>query len=323
VAGPEGGRRAVIAALLANAGIALAKFVGFLITGSSAMLAEAVHSVADTGNQGLLLLGGWSARRKATPDHPFGYGRDRFFWAFLVAVILFTLGGVFAIYEGVHKLQHPEDITSPAVALAILGVAIVLEIFSFRTAIVEANKIRAGSNWVQFVRRTKSAELAVVLMEDLGALVGLMLALTGVSLALATGDPRWDGYASIAIGVLLGLIAVTLGVEMRSLLIGESASSRDIEAINGAIAATPGVGRAVHMRTQHLGPEELLVAVKVTLEPDVTMRDLAKAINDCEAAIRAAVPAARVIYIEPDLFTPPAPAAPAPAPGPAGPASHP
>ena len=301
----EGGTKAVVAALLANSGIAVAKFVGFGITGSSSMLAESVHSVADAGNQGLLLLGLRSGRREATPEHPFGYGRDRFFWAFFVAVVLFTLGGVFATYEGVHKLQEPKDVTSPVVAIVILLVAIVIEIFSFRTAIVEANKVRGSAGWYTFVRRTKSAELAVVLLEDAGALFGLVLALLGVCLAQLTGDPRWDGYASISIGALLGLIAITLGFEMRSLLIGESASAKDLDAITQAIAATPAVGRVVHMRTQHLGPDELLVGVKVTVAPGLSARELSGAINDTEAAIRAAVPAARVIYIEPDMYRPP------------------
>ena len=302
MARPDGGTKAVVAALLANSGIAVAKFIGFAITGSTSMLAEAVHSVADAGNQALLLVGGWSGRRAATAQHPFGYGRDRFFWAFFVAVVLFTLGGVFAIYKGLGKLDHPDELTSPAVAVVILSVGIVFEILSFRTAIVEANKIRGGHSWYGFVRHTKSAELAVVLLEDAGALFGLILALAGIFITLATDNPAWDGYASISIGILLGVIAVTLGFEMRSLLIGESASAGDIEAINAAIAATPAVGQVVHMRTQHLGPDELLVAAKVTVPPEIGMSALATAIDECEARIRAAVPAARVIYIEPDVL---------------------
>ncbi len=220
----SGGTKAIIAALLANAGIALAKFVGYLVTGSSSMLAEAVHSVADTSNQGLLLLGGKRAQRAATAEHPFGYGRDRYFYAFVVALLLFSLGSIFAIYEGVHKLESDEPLTSPIVAVIILLVAIGLESFSFRTAIVESRPLKGDSTWWQFIRQAKAPELPVVLLEDLGALIGLILAFLGVGLTVLTGNPIWDALGTIAIGVLLGIIAVILIVEMKSLLIGEGAS---------------------------------------------------------------------------------------------------
>jgi cation diffusion facilitator family transporter len=303
----EGSKRAIFAAFLANLGIAIAKFVGFLITGASSMLAESIHSVADTTNQGLLFYGGRQAARPATPEHPFGYGRDRYFWSFVVALVLFTVGGLFAIYEGIEKLRHPHDIDSPAVAFTILGVAVVLELFSLRTAVRESNAVRGSLSWPQFVRRSKSPELPVVLLEDLGALFGLFFALAGVGLAVALDEPRWDGVGTLAIGVLLIAIAVILVIEMKSLLIGESASGDQQRAILGAIEETPGVRRLIHMRTLHLGPDELLVAAKLELADSLSVREVADAIDAAEGRIRSAVPIARVIYLEPDLFSAEAP----------------
>ena len=299
----EGSKRAIFAAFLANLGIAIAKFVGFLITGASSMLAESIHSVADTTNQGLLFHGGRQASRPATPQHPFGYGRDRYFWSFVVALVLFSVGGLFAIYEGIEKLRHPHDIDSPAVAFTILGVAVVLELFSLRTAVKESNHVRGSLSWPQFVRRSKSPELPVVLLEDLGALFGLVFALAGVGLAVALDEPRWDGVGTLAIGLLLITIAVILVVEMKSLLIGESATGDQQRAILGAIEETPGVRRLIHMRTLHLGPDELLVAAKVELAESLDVREVADAIDAAEAKVRSAVPIARVIYLEPDLFS--------------------
>jgi cation diffusion facilitator family transporter len=295
-----GGTRAIIAALAANAGIAVAKFVGFLITGSSSMLAEAAHSVADTSNQGLLLLGQRTSRRAATRQHPFGFGRDRYFYSFIVALLLFSVGSIFALYEGIHKVQHPEPLTAPLVAIGILVVAIALETFSFITAISESNKIKGGVTWWGFIRQSRVPELPVVLLEDAGALLGLAFALFGVSLAMITGDPVWDGVGTIMIGLLLGVIAVILIIEMKSLLIGEGATPGELDAICDALAAGK-VQRVIHIRTQYLGPEELLVAAKIALEPDLTLPDVAKAIDDAELRVRAAVPSARLIYLEPDL----------------------
>jgi cation diffusion facilitator family transporter len=297
----EGSRRAILAAFLANFGIAISKFVGFAFTGAASLLAEALHSVADTGNQALLFLGGTRARRPATPEHPFGYGRERYFWAFVVSIVLFLLGGLFALFEGEEKLRHPHELKSPAWAVGILVVAIVLEVFSFRTAIREANKVRGGERWWAFVRRSKSPELPVVLLEDLGALLGLVFALTGVTLATVTDEPRFDAAGSLAIGALLVVIAVILAVEMRSLLIGESASPKVQAEIEQAIKGAREVRRIIHIRTMHLGPDELLVAAKVDLDaPSVS--DVAKAIDVVEARVRAAVPIARVVYLEPDLY---------------------
>ncbi|ALL75612.1 cation diffusion facilitator family transporter [Pseudonocardia sp. EC080610-09] len=303
-----GGTRAIIAALLANLGIAAAKFVGYLITGASSMLAEAVHSVADTANQGLLLLGGKRAVRAATPEHPFGYGRDRYFYAFVVALLLFTAGAVFAVYEGLHKLAEPEPLTSPLVAVMILVVAICLEGFSFRTAMAESRPLKGNRSWWLFIRQAKAPELPVVLLEDFGALIGLSLALGGVGLTVLTGDPVWDAVGTLGIGVLLGVIAIVLVVEMKSLLIGEGALPKVVGRIVTELEAGADVQRCIHLKTQYLGPEELLVAAKVAFTPGMTLERVARAIDEAEARVRAAVPDARVIYLEPDLDRSPAPA---------------
>jgi cation diffusion facilitator family transporter len=296
-----GSTRAILAALLANAGIAVAKFVGYLITGSSSMLAESVHSVADTSNQALLLWGQRAARKEADSLHPFGYGRSRYFYSFVVALVLFSLGSIFALYEGYHKITHPEHLTSAVVAVAILLVAIGLECFSFRTAVVESRPLKGSGSWWRFIRNSRSPELPVVLLEDLGALVGLIFALIGVGLTIITDNPVWDGVGTIAIGVLLGVIAIILMVEMHSLLIGEGATGQEDQAIRAALAQTENVDRLIHIRTQYLGPDELMVAAKIALAPQVELATVAATIDAAEAAVRAAVPAARVIYLEPDL----------------------
>ncbi len=298
-----GGTKAIIAALGANLGIAATKFVAWLLTGSSSMLAEAIHSVADSGNQGLLLLGGKRARRKATPEHPFGYGRERYIYAFIVSIVLFSVGGLFALYEAWHKFVDPHPIDKwHAVPVVVLVVAIGLETYSFKTAISESNRIRGATSWVKFVRRAKAPELPVVLLEDLGALIGLVFALFGVVMTLVTGNGRWDAVGTAMIGLLLVAIAVILAVETKSLLLGEGASLEDVAKIEAAIATSPGVERIIHMKTLHLGPEELLVAAKIAVRPSDLAADLARRINETEARIRAAVPIARVIYLEPDIY---------------------
>ncbi|CAA9248439.1 MAG: Cation transporter [uncultured Acidimicrobiales bacterium] len=297
----DGSKKAILAAFLANAAIAVAKLVGFFLTGAASMLAEAVHSSADAGNQGLLFLGGARARKTATPEHPFGYGRERYFWSFVVALVLFTLGGLFALYEGIEKLRHPHEIESATVAFVILGLAIVVETVSFRTAIKESLHVKGKESWWQFIRRSKSPELPVVLLEDLGALLGLIFAVVGLGMAEITGSPRWDAVGSIAIGSLLVVIAIVLVIEMKGLLIGESASPAALSGIQQAMESTDRVHKVIHMRTQHIGPDELLVAAKLSFDPTLELPALAEAINDCEHRIRAAVPAARVIYIEPDI----------------------
>jgi len=298
-----GGTRAIIAALLANLGIALTKFIAFVLTQSSSMLAESIHSVADSGNQALLLLGGRRAQRDATPKHPFGYGRERYIYAFIVSIVLFSVGGLFALYEGWHKLQDPHAIdTWQWVPVVVLLTAIGLESFSFRTAIQESNHIRGEASWKDFIRHAKAPELPVVLLEDFAALVGLVFALFGVGLALVTHNGVWDAVGSLAIGVLLVTIAVFLAVETKSLLLGESATGDVVRAIEQALAAEPMVERVIHMRTMHLGPEELLVAAKIAVRPDATADDVARAIDSAERRIRSAVPIARVIYLEPDIY---------------------
>ena len=296
------GTKAVIAALLANMGIAVAKFVGFALTGSASMLAESIHSVADSGNQGLLLLGGKRARRAADVEHPFGYGRERYFWAFVVAMVLFSLGGAFAIYEGMSKIRHPHEVESAEIAIGILLLAIVLEGLSFRTAVHEANKVRGHAGWWQFIRRSKNPELPIVLLEDLGALVGLVLALAAVVTTLATGDSLWDGIGTLCIGVLLTAIAIILAVEMKSLLIGETADKTVQETIRSAIEIEPAVERLIHLRTQHLGPDQVLVGAKVSFLGDLSVAELAEAVNRVEHSVRTNVPSVGIMYIEPDVM---------------------
>ena len=301
----SGGTKAILAALLANLGIAAAKFIGWLLTRSSSMLAESIHSVADSGNQVLLLIGGRRAQRKATPQHPFGYGRERYIYAFIVSIVLFTVGGLFALYEAWHKWSHPEGIHGwEWVPVGVLVVGIVLEAFSFRTAVAEARQVRGTSSWVDFVRHAKAPELPVVLLEDLGALVGLILALFGVSMTLVTGDGRWDAAGTAMIGVLLVSIAVILAIETRSLLLGEAARPEDLAKIEKAITEGAEGRRIIHMKTLHLGPEELLVAAKIAMPRNATAEEVARDIDATEARIRAAVPIARVIYLEPDIYRP-------------------
>ena len=299
----EGGTRAILAAMLANLGIAITKFFAFLVSGSSSMLAESVHSVADSGNQVLLLIGGQRSKRAATPEHPFGYGRERYLYAFVVSIVLFAVGGLFSMYEGVHKIRHPEELTNIVVPIVVLLVAIGLEGFSLRTAVVESNKVRRGLSWVQFVRRAKAPELPVVLLEDVGALIGLVLALAGVGLTAITGDAVWDGLGTVAIGTLLIVIAIVLGIETKSLLLGEGALPSDVDAIRAALLDGVDIKRVIHMKTLFLGPEELLVAAKITLSSSASVADVAKAINDAEVRIRASVPVPMVIYLEPDVLT--------------------
>ncbi len=301
----SGSTKAILAALFANLSIAIAKFVGYAFTSSSSMLAEAIHSVADTSNQALLLLGGRRARRDATPAHPFGFGRERYFWSFIVALVLFTLGGLFAIFEGVHKLgEASHEVSNVEWAIGILSLGIVLEGYSLHTAIKESRSLKGQASWWEFIRHSRTPELPVVLLEDFGALMGLALALLGVSISAITGDSRWDAYGTISIGVLLVVIAAVLVFEMKSLLIGESALGSMRKKIVRAIEETPNVNRLLHMRTQHIGPDELLVAAKIQMEPGLDTAKIAAAINQAERRIREAVPIGCMIYLEPDVFDP-------------------
>jgi cation diffusion facilitator family transporter len=301
-----GGSRAIIAALAANLGIAATKFIAFVLTMSSSMLAESIHSLADSGNQALLLIGGKRSGRRATPLHPFGFGRERYIYAFIVSIVLFSVGGLFALYEGYHKASHPEPITAwKWVPVVVLFVAIGLEGFSFRTAIAESNEVRGKTRWIDFLRRAKAPELPVVLLEDAAALLGLVMALFGVGLTLITGDGVWDGVGTIAIGLLLVAVAVFLAMETKSLLLGEAASPEDVRRIESAIV-NGSVDRVIHMKTMHLGPEELLVAAKIAVPRDESAEDVARSIDAAEKRVREAVPIARLIYLEPDIDRAPA-----------------
>jgi cation diffusion facilitator family transporter len=299
----SGGTRAIVAALGANLAIAAAKFVAFLLSGSSSMLAESVHSLADSGNQGLLLLGGKKAQREATPQHPFGYGRERYIYAFLVSIVLFSVGGMFAVYEGYEKIKHPHSLDNWYWPVGVLVFAIIAEGYSFRTAVKESNLSRGTLSWSQFVRRAKAPELPVVLLEDFGALIGLALALAGVCVAITTGNGLWDGIGTLCIGILLIVIAIILAAETKSLLLGEAAGTEEVDKIKQAIVDHETVTSVIHMRTLHLGPEELLIAAKIAVQHDDTATQVAHAINAAETRIRAAVPIARVIYLEPDIYS--------------------
>ncbi|BBY32673.1 cation transporter [Mycolicibacter minnesotensis] len=303
----SGSSRAIIAALTANAGIAVAKFTGYLITGSAAMLAEAVHSVVDTSNQALLLFGQRAAAKAPDALHPFGHGRSRYFWSFVVALVLFSLGSMFALYEGYEKVRHPVELNSPVVAIAILVVAIGLETYSFRTAVRESRPLKGQGSWWRFLRASRNPELPVVLLEDTAALIGLVLALAGVGLSVLTANPVWDGVSTLGISALLGAVAVFLMVEMHSLLIGEGATAAEDQAIRAALEGTENVTRLIHIRTQYLGPDEMLVGAKIALVPRLDLAGVAATIDAAEANIRAAVPAALVIYLEPDLDRTPVP----------------
>ncbi len=299
----DGSRRAIIAAFFANLGIALAKFIGFLITGSAGLLAEAGHSLADTGNQALLMFGGKRSRRSPNASHQFGFGNERFFWAFVVALVLFSGGGLFALYEGIQKLIHPPQAESIGVAVAILLAAVALESFSLATAVREVRHIKdpAMSYW-RFIRTSKQPELPIVLLEDIGAQIGLMFALFGLMMTSVTDNARWDALGSVAIGLLLMVIASILAVRMKALLIGESASPVDQATVVDALTSSQHVTRLIHVRTLHLGPEELMVAAKLEFERNLSVADLAAAVDAAESALRIAVPAVTLIYIEPDLY---------------------
>jgi cation diffusion facilitator family transporter len=297
-----GSRKAIFAALFANLGLAIAKFVGWGITGAASMLAEGVHSIADSGNQALLLWGSAAANRPPTREHPFGYGRERYFWSFVVALVIFTLGSLFALYEGTHKFLHPEPLHDPWIAISILVFGIFLEGFSFRTAVNEARPLKGTRSWWSYIRHSKSPELPVVLLEDLGALLGLAIALCGVSLAAWTGNARFDAVGSISIGLLLGAIAIVLAIEMKSLLIGEAADPEQEERVRAAIESSDAVHHIIHLRTLHLGPDRLLVATKLDFGELNDFARLAACIDDVEARIREAVDITCMIYVEPDVL---------------------
>ncbi|WP_163550132.1 cation diffusion facilitator family transporter [Candidatus Frankia nodulisporulans] len=297
----QGGTKAVLAALAANLGIAVTKFVAFLFTQSSSMLAESIHSLADSGNQGLLLLGQRQSARPADEEHPFGFGRARYIAAFLVGIVLFSVGGLFSVYEGIEKVRHPHELESGLIAIVVLVLAVGMESFSFATAIRESNHTRGDRSWWRFIREARAPELPIVLLEDLAAELGLLFALGGVGLTLLLDDPIWDGVGTLAIGILLLVVAILVAIEAYGMLVGEAATPATVSTIRTTLAAAPGVSGIVHLRTLHLGPDELLVAAKIGLPPSVTMREVAATIDGAEAALRAAVPTQLRIFLEPDV----------------------
>ncbi|KKI16303.1 cation diffusion facilitator family transporter [Leucobacter sp. Ag1] len=300
-----GGNKAIIAAFLANLGIAVTKFIAWAFSGSSSMLAEGVHSLADSGNQLLLLLGGRRAKQRPDKEHPFGYGRVRFVYAFVVAIVLFSIGGVFSVYEGISKIQNPHPLEVWWLPLLVLVIAIGLERFSLRTAIAESRPHKGTASWISFIRRSKAPELPIVLLEDLAALTGLVIALFGVGLTALTGNGLFDGIATILIGVLLIAVAIIVGIEVKSLLVGEGASDEDVAKIEQALLANSEVERIIHMKTLYLGPDEFMVGAKIGVAAERTMREVSVIVNLAERRVREAVPAARIIYVEPDVYLDP------------------
>ena len=300
-----GGNKAIIAAFLANSGIAVTKFVAWALSGSSSMLAEGVHSIADACNQLLLLLGVKRSQKAADAEHPFGYGRVRFVYAFVVAIVLFSIGGVFSVYEGIAKIQDPHALTLWWLPIAVLVIAILFESLSLRVAIRESRPHKGDSSWMSFIRRSKAPELPVILLEDIAALLGLVIALFGVGLTALTGNGLYDGIATIMIGVLLIAIAVIIGIEVKSLLVGEGASVEDVNKIEAALLDSKDVERIIHMKTLYVGPDEFMIGAKISLAATMTMNEVSAVVNLAERRIRTAVPAARIIYIEPDVYLDP------------------
>lgn len=301
----QGGNRAIIAALLANVGIAITKFIAWAISGSSSMLAEGVHSLADSGNQLLLLLGGRKAKRAPDSEHPFGYGRERYVYAFIVAIVLFSVGGLFSVWEGISKIRDPHSLEQWWLPLVVLAIAIVLESFSMRTAIRESRPHKGNASWMSFIRRSKAPELPVILLEDAAALFGLIIAFCGVGLTALTGNALFDAISTVCIGLLLIAVAVLVGFEMKSLLVGEGANDDDLTKIEAALLNAKDIDRLIHMKTLYVGPEELMVGAKISLSASMTMHEVSAVVNLAEKRIREAVPAARIIYIEPDVWIDP------------------
>jgi cation diffusion facilitator family transporter len=298
--------KVVIAAFFANLGIAIAKFIGFIFTRSSSMLAESIHSTADTGNQALLLLGGRLSRKEPDEEFQFGYARERYFWSFVVALVLFSLGSLFALFEGIEKIRHPHELENVGWAFAILSLGLVFEGYAFSTAVRTSVGIKGRRTWWQFIRTSRVPELTVVLLEDFGALIGLVVAMSAIAVATIADAPIWDGIGTVTIGLLLGAIAILLAIEMKGLLIGESARPGEYQKIRDAMLNSPHVHDVIHLRTQHFGPEELLVGAKVIFHAELSFEELADAINELERRVREVVPIARPMYIEPDIAREPA-----------------
>ena len=291
--------RTVLSALGANLAIAAAKTAAAVATGSSAMLAEAIHSYADSGNQGLLLWGMRQAKRPPSPDYPLGWGKAVFFWSFIVALVLFSLGGLFSLYEGWHKLVHPGPIRFPWVAVGILVFGLAAETVSLRACLHEVNKVRGGRSLWRWFRESRQSELVVILGEDLAALLGLALALAAVALTMFTGNPVWDALGSMSIGAVLIIVAAGIGIEIKALLIGQSAEHETEARLREFLQRQPGVEEVLRLLTLQLGTS-LMVAVKAKMAPE-SAAELVAAINRAEAAMRAEFPEIQWLFFEPDV----------------------
>jgi cation diffusion facilitator family transporter len=292
--------KSIIFALSANLGIAITKTVAAVITGSGAMLAESIHSFADCGNQGLLFLGLKTSKKAADADHPLGHGKEIYFWSFIVALMLFSMGGLFSIYEGIHKLHSNDEVNNPFIAIGVLSASIVLEGFSLWGCVREVNKIRGQQSLLSWVKNTRQSELVVVLGEDVAALLGLAFALVAVVLAMVTGNPLWDSVGSIGIGVLLVLVSIFVATKVKSLLIGQSADEQVRSDIKAFLEARPEVETIYNIITLQLG-SQLMVTTKARMAPTDSAEQLIKNINLCEKELKAAFPTIKWSFFEPDI----------------------
>ena len=292
--------KSILFALLANLGIAITKTVAAVITGSGAMLAESIHSFADCGNQGLLFLGLRASKKEADLEHPLGHGKSIFFWSFIVALILFSMGGLFSIYEGVHKLSSHEGLKSPIIAIVVLSVSMVLEGASLFGCITQINKVKHNQSLLKWAINTRRSELVIVLGEDIAALLGLFFALVSVVLSVITGNPIFDAIGSIGIGVLLVLMSILLGAKIKSLLIGQSASEEDRKEILGFLESRPEIDSVLNLITLQLG-SQIMVAVKAKMKPVDSANELIANINTCEAELRKMNPLVQWVFFEPDI----------------------
>ncbi|HEX2936741.1 MAG TPA: cation diffusion facilitator family transporter [Bacteroidales bacterium] len=292
--------KSILFALLANFGIAVTKTVAAIITGSGAMLAESIHSFADCGNQGLLFLGLRAAKKKPNASHPLGFGMEIYFWSFMVALILFSMGGLFSVYEGIHKLSTHEGLKSPIIAIVVLAVSMVLEGFSLYGCLVQVKKIRQGEPLLKWIKNSRQSELIVVLGEDSAALLGLTFAIVSVLLAIITGNPVYDAIGSIGIGVLLVVISIFLAVKIKSLLIGQSADEKTNKEIHAFLESRPEIQKILNIITIQLGME-IMVAVKAKMAEASTIHQLIDNINTCEKDLRIKFPSVKWVFFEPDV----------------------
>jgi cation diffusion facilitator family transporter len=300
VAGGADSAKAVVYALGANGAIAITKYIAAALTGSSSMLAEAVHSTADCGNQVLLLLGLKRSKRPPNHDYPLGYGKETYFWSFVVAIMLFSVGGMFSLYEGWHKLMAPEAVRNPVIALGVLGFGICAESFSMWGAMREVNKIRRGASVLSWFRTSRNGELVVIFAEDLAALIGLVIAFAAVSVTWATGNPIFDAVGTVAIGVLLVAVAIAVGIEVKAMLVGQGVEAPVRAEMLELLAAQSAVENVIDLLTLHMGAD-VMVAVKAKMRPQPSVDALAEAINAIEVVFKQRFPQVRWVFFEPDL----------------------